>query len=376
VSARRDGSDKQMFPDRPAGKPVRNSGGASCPACTLQEAITRSLNTTFYGLTYEVGPMNVRDVMLRATGLPETWAGGNLKGRTTLADPQSGGTDSGLGIGQYEMRPIDQAVGFATFAAGGVHRNPYFVAKVTDNAGNQLLGQPADSGEQVIPNDVANDVTFAIEGVAQYSKRALDEGRVVGSKTGTVGSTDQDNSDAWMVGYTPSISAAVWMGTDGNQPIVNAQGKIIFGSGLPGAIWQKFMNAVLDGTPKEGMATKALIHGDTGEGVAEPTTARRAPRADTQRVALDLARHREGHRGHLVDELVREHARAVDRAAVQHELEETREVAHAGVHRARGHHAAEPVEPAVDVPDCARRIAADDVAVEGRVVHAERREHA
>jgi membrane peptidoglycan carboxypeptidase len=276
VTARRDGSDKQMFPGRPPGKPVRNSGGASCPACTLQEAIVKSLNTTYYGLTYELGPPNVRDVMLKATGLPETWAGGNLKGQTTLADPDTGGVDAGLGIGQYAMRPIDQAVGFATFAAGGVHRNPYFVAKVTDSEGAQLLGPPADDGEQVIPADVANDVTFAIKGVAQYSKRALEGGREVASKTGTVGTTDQDNSDAWMVGYTPSISTSVWMGSETNDPIVTTGGKIIYGSGLPGAIWQQFMNTVLKGTPKEKLADKALIQGDTGEGVAAPTTERTA----------------------------------------------------------------------------------------------------
>src|SRR3712207_228366 len=78
VDARRDGSSPQTFPDRPT-KPVRNSGGVSCPACTLTEAITRSLNTTFYGLAYELGPENVRDTMLRATGLPETWEGGILE---------------------------------------------------------------------------------------------------------------------------------------------------------------------------------------------------------------------------------------------------------------------------------------------------------
>jgi membrane peptidoglycan carboxypeptidase len=272
VNARRDGSDKQMFPGRPPGHPVRNSGGASCPACTLQEAIVKSLNTTFYGLTYEVGPPKVRDLMLKATGLPDKWSGGNLKGQTVLADPKTGGVDAGLGIGQYAMRPIDQAVGFATFAAGGVHRKPYFVAKVTDSDGTQLLGPPADDGEQVIPADVANDVTFATEGVAQYSKRALEGGRPVASKTGTVGTTDQDNSDAWMVGYTPSISTSVWMGSDTNEPIVTTAGKIIYGSGLPGAIWQQFMNTVLKGTPKEKLPDKALIQGDTGQGVPEPTT--------------------------------------------------------------------------------------------------------
>jgi len=271
VTARRDGSSPQTFPDRPANRPVRNSGGASCSACTLTEAITRSLNTTFYGLTYELGPQNVRDTMLRATGLPETWEGGLLEGRTTLADPQTGGTDSGLGIGQYEMRPIDQAVGFATLASGGIQRDPYFVAEVADNEGTVLLENAGDQGEQVIDTDVANDTTFAIEGVASYSRRALDGGREVGSKTGTVGSSDEDNSDAWMVGYTPSLSAAVWMGSDGNQPIVDLRGRIIYGSGLPGAIWQQFMNTVLAGTPEENLPDAPVIKGDTGEGVPEPT---------------------------------------------------------------------------------------------------------
>ena len=274
VTARRDGSSPQTFPDRPPNRPVRNSGGVSCPACTLTEAITRSLNTTFYGLTYELGAENVRDTMLRATGLPEVWPeyGTSLDGDTTLADPETGGTDSWLGIGQYEMRPIDQAVGFATFASGGIHRDPYFVAKVADNAGAVLLENAPDPGEQVMSADVANDVTFAIKGVAAYSKRALADGREVASKTGTVGSSDEDNSDAWMVGYTPSLSTAVWMGNDGNAPIVDVRGRIIYGSGLPGAIWQQFMNTVLAGTPKEDLPDKASFQGDSGEGVAAPTT--------------------------------------------------------------------------------------------------------
>jgi membrane peptidoglycan carboxypeptidase len=271
VTARRDGSSPQTFPDRPANRPVRNSGGVSCGACTLTEAITRSLNTTFYGLTYELGPQNVRDTMLRATGLGETWEGGILEGRTTLADPETGGTDSGLGIGQYEMRPIDQAVGFATFASGGIQRDPFFVAKVADNEGTVLLENTGDPGEQVIDADVANDVSFATKGVASYSRRALDGGREVASKTGTVGSSDEDNSDAWMVGYTPSLSAAVWMGSDGNDPIVDVRGRIIYGSGLPGAIWQQFMNTVLEGTPEEDLPDEPIIDGDTGEGVPEPT---------------------------------------------------------------------------------------------------------
>ena len=280
VKARRDGSSPQTFPDRDA--PVVNSGGASCPACTLTEAITRSLNTTFYGLAYEVGPDRVAELARKATGLPDVWESGNrnLIGKPTLANPESGNVGSSIGIGEYEMRPIDQAVGFATFAAGGVQRDPYFVSKVSNTEGTVLVDYAGDPGEQVIGPDIANDVTFAIEGVAQFSRRSLDGGREVASKTGTQGLDRVNNSDAWMVGYTPSISTAVWMGTDGRQPIVNSDGGIIYGSGLPGAIWQRFMNAVLEGTPEEDLPDEPLIDGDTGEGVPEPTpepTATSAP---------------------------------------------------------------------------------------------------
>jgi membrane peptidoglycan carboxypeptidase len=143
---------------------------------------------------------------------------------------------------------------------------------VTDSAGTVLLENAGDPGEQVMSADVAADVTYALKGVASYSKRALAEGREVASKTGTQGLDRQNNSDAWMVGYTPSLSTSVWLGTDGRKPIINANRQIIYGSGLPGAIWQQFMNTVLAGTPKEDLPDKPTFSGDSGEGVPAPTS--------------------------------------------------------------------------------------------------------
>jgi membrane peptidoglycan carboxypeptidase len=289
VDARRDGSSPQTFKDRT--QPVRNSGNAQCAACTLTEAITRSLNTTFYGLAYEVGAEKVRSTALKATGLPEQWASGTLKGNRTLADAETGTVGGDIGIGRYELRPVDQAVGFATFANGGVRHDPHFVAQVADSSGTVLSRNDGSaSAEQVVPGDVANDVTFALEGVAKYSKRSLAGDRPVASKTGTQGLNDEDNSDAWMVGYTPSISTAVWMGNDSpSQPIVNDRGQIIYGSGLPGAIWQEFMNKALAGTPEESLPSKSIIKGDTGKGVAAPTTQAPAPSSRAPRTTTDRA---------------------------------------------------------------------------------------
>jgi membrane peptidoglycan carboxypeptidase len=201
----------------------------------------------------------------------------DLQGHETLSIPGTDDTGGSIGIGEYAVRPIQQAVGFATFAAGGTYHQAHFVAQVADSAGAVL--KTVDGSEhatQAVPADVANDVTFALEGVAAYSKRSLDGNRPVAAKTGTQGLNSEDNSDAWMVGYTPSISTAVWMGTQGAAPIENSLGNIIYGSGLPGQIWQEFMDTVLDGTPEEALPSKSIIKGDTGKSVAAPTT-RRAP---------------------------------------------------------------------------------------------------
>src|SRR3712207_4857275 len=57
-----------------------------------------------------------------------------------------------------------------------------------------------------------------------------------------------------------------------SQPIEDVSGRIIYGSGLPGAIWQEFMDTVLDGTPEEDLPDRPLIRGDTGEGVSAART--------------------------------------------------------------------------------------------------------
>src|SRR5581483_10312070 len=59
------------------------------------------------------------------------------------------------------------------------------------------------------------------------------------------------NNDAWTIGYTPSYSTAVWVGTDDNSPIKTAGGARIYGRMLPGSIWQAFMSGAVRGKPKE-----------------------------------------------------------------------------------------------------------------------------
>jgi membrane peptidoglycan carboxypeptidase len=72
----------------------------------------------------------------------------------------------------------------------------------------------------------------------------------VAAKTGTVQShVAGQNNDAWMAGFTPSVVAAVWLGTDRNEPIRTASGRPISGKDLPGDAWHDFMTDATAGRP-------------------------------------------------------------------------------------------------------------------------------
>jgi membrane carboxypeptidase/penicillin-binding protein len=54
-----------------------------------------------------------------------------------------------------------------------------------------------------------------------------------------------------MVGYTPSVSVAAWVGGDGNKPLHGKNNSPIYGSTIAGPMWQKFMSLYLSGKPGE-----------------------------------------------------------------------------------------------------------------------------
>ncbi len=74
-----------------------------------------------------------------------------------------------------------------------------------------------------------------------------------------------------MVGYTPSLSTAVWVGTvRGDVPLVNKWGSPIYGSGLPSDIWKATMDGALKGTTNESFPKPTEIGGYAGVPAAPP----------------------------------------------------------------------------------------------------------
>jgi len=233
------------------GRSYANSEGRNYPKLMLKQAMTQSVNTAFVRLAQDVGAQAIRDAAIDA-GIP-----GEINGKRALAEPDSGEPGIGITLGQYPVHTIDMASAYATFAADGVRREPFFVREYDDSHGSveyQHLHRPQPAFDQTNPAhnaQLARNVTATLTDVARSSQIPLAGGRQVAAKTGThqLGDTGH-NSAAWTIGYTPSISTAVWMGDPANSAIKSAYGADIFGRGLPGAIWQQFMNSYLQGSPK------------------------------------------------------------------------------------------------------------------------------
>ena len=234
---------------------------------SIEKAMKYSLNTTFDLLASEAGPDQVADTA-HALGVAVT----DSNGDKTLQD-KDGTTSFGIGIGDYPVSTMDQASGYATLADGGVRNDPYLVSQVTDSDNTVVYRHKADP-QQAVDKRVANDVTLTLKPVAAYSDDALSGGRQSASKTGTEGlsGNSTDNSDAWMVGFTPQVSAAVWVGSGLSKPIYNAKGTPLYGADLPGKTWKAFMDKYLKGTKKVKLPTKALIGTDGGTPTPTPST--------------------------------------------------------------------------------------------------------
>jgi membrane peptidoglycan carboxypeptidase len=263
---------------------ITNVEGESCGTCSIAEALKRSLNTSYYRLMLKLkhGPQDVADAAHQA-GIATSFPG---VPHTLSEDGQGGPPNNGVVLGQYQTRVIDMATAYATLAASGVYHAPHFVQKVVNSEGQVLFDAATQesSGEQRIDKAVADNVTSAMEPIAGYSRgHNLAGGRPSAAKTGTtqLGNTDA-NKDAWMVGYTPSLSTAVWVGTvKGDKPLVDKWGSPVWGSSLPSDIWKATMDGALADTPNESFPKPTSIGGYAGVPEAPPPPRVEAPPSQT-----------------------------------------------------------------------------------------------
>ncbi|MDQ3306163.1 MAG: transglycosylase domain-containing protein, partial [Actinomycetota bacterium] len=224
-----DGRGPCAFPN-PGGIPdpyeLENFEGSAGGVLSLTDATRSSVNCAYVRLGKIVGLDKVADTASRL-------------GITTPVN-----ADLSMPLGTNEVLPIDMAGAYASFAADGMHYQPYLVDEVVDQEGTVLL-TGASEGTQAISEAAARLTTEVLEGVVSggtATRARFADRRPVAGKTGTTSAY----SDAWFVGYTPQLSTAVWMGSpSGNVEMTNVGGVRVTGGSYPAKIWQAYMGPAL-----------------------------------------------------------------------------------------------------------------------------------
>ncbi|MDQ4070238.1 MAG: penicillin-binding transpeptidase domain-containing protein, partial [Actinomycetota bacterium] len=228
---------------RCAGAPwtVNNFEGEGRGMIDVDDAMTRSVNVVFAQLMARVGPQDVRDVAEKA-GIS----------REALTPPECAMALGGLRQG---VSPLEQASGFATFAAKGVSAQPYAIVRIKDRRGN-VVYERRPKTTQAFRDKEAGVVNAALRSVVESGTgTAAGIGRPLAGKTGT----SENYGNAWFVGYTPQLSTAVWVGRpEGDTPMRNVKGVNVTGGSFPARIFSRYMRAALAGVPVQDLYTASV----------------------------------------------------------------------------------------------------------------------
>ena len=197
---------------------------------TLKWGLTKSSNNISAYLMKQYGP-NAMVEMMRKMGVG------------SFLDPVYP-----LCVGSADISVYEMVSAYNTFPSEGVYVSPIFVTRIEDSMGN-VLGEFNNQKREAVSEYTAYLMANLMQGVVNSgtgvrlrAKYGL-KGEIAG-KTGTT----NDQSDGWFIGYTPSLTAGVWVGAEDRQVHFESL-SLGGGSNMALPIWGIFMQKVMkDGT--------------------------------------------------------------------------------------------------------------------------------
>jgi len=151
-----------------------------------------------------------------------------------------------LALGASPVSPLELAAAYCALANGGYRVTPTCILRVEDSRGRVLVnpGRTPPPREKVLDERVAYIVTDLLRSVFSPGGTAARLGPVINRPAaGKTGTTDELR-DAWFVGYTPDLLAAVWVGYDDGTTSLWSTG-----GGIAAPVWGTFMSSALHNVP-------------------------------------------------------------------------------------------------------------------------------
>ena len=184
---------------------------------------------------YSINVWSVR--MLNQIGIKKGIDFAERLGITTLVR-QGNQNDLGLSLAlgglTKGVSPLELTAAYGTFANQGIYIKPSAIRRIEDREG-KVVWENKQEEQRVMSEQTAYLLTSMLQtGVEEGTgKMARLADWPVAGKTGTT----SDTKDAWFVGYTPRLVAAVWLGYDEPREMRN----VIGGGRNAGPIWKQVM---------------------------------------------------------------------------------------------------------------------------------------
>jgi penicillin-binding protein 1A len=195
-------------------------------AMTVASAFAESRNIPALKLAARIGIRNVIDVAHRF-------------GVTSNIPPYLP-----VALGAVEITLEEQVASYAVFPNDGIRVAPHMIRKV-ENADGITLWQERPAVDEAISEQTARTMMTLLRDVTDHGTgaAAAQLHHPLGGKTGTT----SDFTDAWFLGFSPSVTCGVWVGYDSRESL----GEKETGAAAALPIWIDFMRAAIAGKPGE-----------------------------------------------------------------------------------------------------------------------------
>ena len=203
----------------------QNFDGKFGGMCTIREAIKYSINLIAIRTILEIAPVSTVIRYAKQMGI-----------RSEIPPYES------IAIGTGEVQPLEITAAYGVFPNEGVYVEPMSILRIEDKDGN-VIEDNQPTKREVLSKETAYIMTDLLRGTVDGGSGARVRNYFVRPAAGKTGTT-QEYADAWFIGFTPHITAGVWVGFDNKS--VHFTSEDGQGGRAAAPIWGRFMKYVYE----------------------------------------------------------------------------------------------------------------------------------
>ena len=196
------------------------------------------------------GPMTLLNAFAESRNIPALKLADHVGIRKVIEVAHRFGVTSNIpaflpiAIGAADISLYEQVQSFSVFPNDGIRIQPHYIRKVKQADGTPLE-EPPPQVTEVISVETARTMMQFLQAVTHFGTgaAAAQLKHPLGGKTGTT----NDFTDAWFLGFSPSVTCGTWIGFDNRQSLGDKE------TGAKAALpmWMDVMRAAIANKPNE-----------------------------------------------------------------------------------------------------------------------------